>query len=155
VQDPGAAVREMYARASVLLGLSAGVPNTAKSSVELASRQTCRDENMKALGGLALVATAVVVSTSAATAQERVTDAAVGAVAGAVVAGPVGFVGGGLIGYVAGPQIGCDLGVERCHRRSHYRHSGYSPANAPGPPSSPGTTPVVLAISGRANHGNY
>jgi hypothetical protein len=110
---------------------------------------------MKALGGLALVATAVVASTSAATAQERVTDAAVGAVAGAVVAGPVGFVGGGPIGYVAGPQIGCDLGVERCHRRSHYRHSGYSPANAPRRAEHGDHIRGPGDLGTREDHGNY
>ena len=86
---------------------------------------------MRALGGLAITAVAVVLMTSAASAHDRVTHAAVGAVAGAVVAGPFGFIGGGVIGYVAGRQIGCDLGVERCHRHVRYRRSGYSPASVP------------------------
>src|SRR5579871_493917 len=80
---------------------------------------------MKGFGKLALIAAAVVISPAAASAGERVTDAAVGAVAGAVVAGPVGFVGGGLIGYVAGPQIACDLGVDLCYRYYHRRHRHY------------------------------
>jgi hypothetical protein len=42
---------------------------------------------------------------SAALAQERATDAALGAVSGAVVLGPIGAVAGALIGYSAGPSI--------------------------------------------------
>ena len=42
---------------------------------------------------------------SAALAQERATDAALGAVAGAVVLGPIGAVAGAFVGYSAGPSI--------------------------------------------------
>ena len=42
---------------------------------------------------------------SAALAQERATDAALGAVSGAVVLGPIGAVAGAFIGYSAGPSI--------------------------------------------------
>jgi hypothetical protein len=110
---------------------------------------------MRVLGGLAFAATAVVVSTSAASANDRVTHAAVGAVAGAVVAGPVGFVGGGLIGYVAGRQIGCDLGVERCYRHMHYRHSGYSAANAPRRAERSDHSRGPGDLGTREDHGNY
>ena len=111
---------------------------------------------MRALRGPTLVAVAVTLSTSAASANDRVTHAAVGAVAGAIVAGPVGFVGGGLIGYVAGPQIGCDLGVERCYRHRRYRHTGYDAPDAP-PRSSDRSDhsrgPGDLGT--REDHGNY
>ncbi len=110
---------------------------------------------MKALGGLALVASAVVLSTTAASAHDRVTHAAVGAVAGAVVAGPVGFVGGGLIGYVAGPQIGCDLGVERCYRHVRYRRSGYSAAKAPRRAERSDHIRGPGDLGTREDHGNY
>jgi hypothetical protein len=59
---------------------------------------------MRALGRLTLVATVISLSPVAASAHDRVTHAAVGAVAGALVAGPVGFLGGGLLGYAAGPR---------------------------------------------------
>jgi hypothetical protein len=111
---------------------------------------------MRALGGLAIVAIAVVLSPVPAKAQERLTHAAVGAVAGAVAAGPIGFLGGGLIGYVAGPQIGCDLGVERCHRYARYRRSGRG-----APDASPRTSDRSDHFRGpgdlgkREDHGNY
>lgn len=111
---------------------------------------------MRALAGLAIVAAALVLSPMAASGHERLTHAAVGAVAGAVVAGPVGFVGGGLIGYVAGPRIGCDLGIERCHRHRRYRHRHNAPEAVPrssdqnyygrSAPAEVGTRP---------DHGNY
>ena len=106
---------------------------------------------MRALGGLAVVATAVVLSPAVASAQDRLTHAAVGAVAGAVVAGPVGLLGGGLIGYVAGPQIACDLGVERCHRHRRSVHHS-SPGPSPGPGPNPSHRPDV---GERPDHGNY
>ena len=112
---------------------------------------------MRALGRLAVVAIAVVLSPVAASAQERLTHAAVGAVAGAVAAGPMtGFIGGELGGYVAGPQIGCDLGVERCHRHARYRRSGRG-----APDASPRTSDRSDHFRGpgdlgkREDHGNY
>jgi hypothetical protein len=42
---------------------------------------------------------------TAARAQERVGDAAIGAVSGLLVLGPVGLVAGAIIGYSAGPSI--------------------------------------------------
>lgn len=65
---------------------------------------------------IAIVATAVMIST-AATAGERATDAALGAVSGAVVLGPVGAVAGAFIGYTAGPHMSRAWGV-RGHRAS-------------------------------------
>jgi uncharacterized membrane protein len=81
-----------------------------------------RTKLMKAFAGFAVVAIAVVLSPAAAEAHERVTDAALGGLAGAVVFGPVGLVAGGIIGYTAGPRIACRLGVERCSHRVRYRH---------------------------------
>ena len=54
-------------------------------------------------------------------AQDRGTDAALGAGSGLLVGGPVGAVVGGVIGYTAGPAIAQGIGV---HRR-HYYYDSY------------------------------
>jgi hypothetical protein len=60
---------------------------------------------------------------SAALAQERATDAALGAVSGAVVLGPIGAVAGALIGYSAGPTISRSWGVDRSRSARHRRQA--------------------------------
>lgn len=80
-----------------------------------------RDETMKTFAGCVVVAAGILLSPVAANAHERVTDAALGGLAGAVVFGPVGLVAGGIIGYSSGPQIACKIGAKRCYRRAHYR----------------------------------
>jgi hypothetical protein len=52
-------------------------------------------------------------------AQERVGDAALGALSGAVVLGPVGAVAGAAIGYTAGPSIASSWGLRRHARHRH------------------------------------
>ena len=52
-----------------------------------------------------VIASAVFVLPTIASAGERVGDAALGAISGALVAGPIGAVAGGVIGYTAGPAI--------------------------------------------------
>src|ERR1041385_2661514 len=96
----------------------------------LSRKASLGEQGMKALNPLVLVTSALFVSATAASANDRVTHAAVGAVAGAVVAGPIGFVGGGLVGYLAGRQIGCDLGVERSGHHVRYRRPGTRPPAA-------------------------
>lgn len=61
---------------------------------------------------MAVLVAGLLVAPVAAGAHERVTNAALGALAGAVVAGPVGAVAGGAIGYTAGHRIarGLDVG---------------------------------------------
>ena len=54
---------------------------------------------------LAISAIALSLTSSAAIAGERPTDAALGAVSGAVVFGPIGAVAGAVVGYTAGPSI--------------------------------------------------
>lgn len=76
---------------------------------------------MKTFARVAIVAAGVGLAPVAANAGERVTDAALGGLAGAVVFGPVGLVAGGVIGYTAGPKIACKIGAKRCYRRSHAR----------------------------------
>ena len=56
-----------------------------------------------------------------AVAQERVGDAALGALSGAVVLGPVGAVAGAVVGYTAGPAIASSWGLRRHHRRHHHK----------------------------------
>lgn len=58
-----------------------------------------------------VIALALTFWASAAMAQERSTDAALGAVSGAIVLGPVGAVAGALIGYTAGPAISRSWGL--------------------------------------------
>jgi hypothetical protein len=54
---------------------------------------------------------------SAALADERVGEAALGALSGAVVLGPVGAVAGAIIGYTAGPAIADSWGLRRSEPR--------------------------------------
>jgi hypothetical protein len=71
---------------------------------------------------LMLVATiAIALAPSVVRAQERVGDAALGALSGAVVLGPVGAVAGAVVGYSAGPAIASSWGLRR-GRRHHRRH---------------------------------
>lgn len=78
---------------------------------------------MKAFAGGVVVAAGLLLAPAAASAHERVTDAALGGLAGAVVFGPVGLVAGGVIGYTAGPKIACKIGAKNCYRRArHKRH---------------------------------
>jgi predicted lipid-binding transport protein (Tim44 family) len=69
------------------------------------------NKNMiKAIIGAAVI---LVIATSAASAQHRAGDAALGAVSGAVVLGPIGAVAGAFIGYSAGPSIARSWGLDR------------------------------------------
>jgi hypothetical protein len=73
------------------------------------------------IAGLIFCAAAILAPISA-NAGERLTDGALGGLAGAVVFGPVGLVAGGVIGYTAGPHIACQIGAKRCYRhRARYR----------------------------------
>jgi hypothetical protein len=61
----------------------------------------------------------------AAQAQERLGDAALGAVSGALVAGPIGLVAGGVVGFTAGPSIARSWGLRH---RSRARRVADHPA---------------------------
>ena len=67
------------------------------------------------------IAVAVVIAIwcvpSPALADERVGDAALGAVSGAVVLGPIGALAGAAIGYTAGPAIANAWGLRRSEPR--------------------------------------
>jgi hypothetical protein len=62
---------------------------------------------------LAIVTFSLLLTSSAAIAQERTGDAALGALSGALVLGPVGAVAGALVGYTAGPSIANAWGLRR------------------------------------------
>ena len=67
---------------------------------------------------LAATMVALALAASAASAQERTGDAALGAAAGAVVLGPVGLIAGAATGYLAGPSIASSWGLRRSHRHA-------------------------------------
>jgi hypothetical protein len=58
---------------------------------------------------------------TAAMAQERGGDAALGALSGAVVLGPIGAVAGAVVGYTAGPSIARSWGFRRSSGTRHVR----------------------------------
>jgi hypothetical protein len=62
---------------------------------------------------LTAAAMILLLAPSAALAQNRAGDAALGAVSGAVVLGPIGAVAGAFIGYSAGPAIARSWGIDR------------------------------------------
>jgi hypothetical protein len=114
---------------------------------------------------IATVTLSLALTSSAAMAQERTGDAALGALSGALVLGPVGAVAGALVGYTAGPSIASAWGLRRSSspRRSTtaepapnasasspaQRREAYAamPAAAP-PPSVPssGSAPPVQPL---------
>jgi hypothetical protein len=79
--------------------------------------------NMTRMLASAVAAAAVVVAPVAAGAQERLGDAALGALSGALVGGPVGAVAGGVVGFTAGPSIAHSWGL-----RHHPHHARTAPA---------------------------
>jgi len=81
--------------------------------------------------GVALAA-ALGLAPGVAAAQERVGDAALGALSGALVGGPIGAEAGGVIGYTAGPNIARGWGLR--HNRARHEHSAavsHDPAPKP------------------------
>src|SRR5215510_3429362 len=75
---------------------------------------------------LAAVVVAISLAPSAAFAQERVGDAALGGLSGAIVFGPVGAVAGIVVGYAAGPGISRSWGLSR----PDYRYARTAPRSA-------------------------
>jgi hypothetical protein len=71
---------------------------------------------------IAVLAFGLALTGSAAYADSRVVDGALGAGAGAIVGGPVGLVAGGVVGYTAGPTISCGLRGGCRHHHHYYRH---------------------------------
>jgi hypothetical protein len=77
---------------------------------------------MKVLFAFAIV-TATTFAPIAAGAQDRGSDAAMGAASGLLVGGPVGAVVGGVVGYTEGPNIAHGMGLQRRH--SYYDSYGH------------------------------
>jgi len=61
---------------------------------------------------LAIATVAVTLVATPAGAQERIGDAAMGALAGVVVLGPIGAIAGGVVGYTQGPHIARRIGMK-------------------------------------------
>jgi len=74
----------------------------------------------KALTAAAML---LLLAPSAALAQHRAGDAALGAVSGAVVLGPIGAVAGAFIGYSAGPAIARSWGIDRSGSARRHRQA--------------------------------
>ncbi len=72
---------------------------------------------------IAVVVLALPLLSSAALAQERAGDAALGALSGAVVLGPVGALAGAVVGYAAGPSIAHSWGPRRSGSLGHRQQS--------------------------------
>ena len=70
-----------------------------------------------------LVLLGLLLMPSVALAEERATDAALGAVSGAVVLGPIGAVAGALVGFTAGPSISHSWGLHRSGHQGQSRRS--------------------------------
>jgi len=87
-----------------------------------------------------LIAAAVIAAcctASATLAQERVGDAALGAVSGLVVLGPVGAIAGAAIGYTAGPSISGSWGLRRSARRKSVKSPKRSRVRQAARPAEP------------------
>src|SRR5215471_5966797 len=87
---------------------------------------------------IAIVTISLALMSSAAMAQERTGDAALGALSGALVLGPVGAVAGAIVGYTAGPSIASAWGLRQSsppRRRSTAEPSPNARYNSPAPPS--------------------
>jgi hypothetical protein len=70
---------------------------------------------MNRIIAIAVVAAGIGLVPVAAGAQERLGDAALGAVSGAIVGGPIGLVAGGVVGFTAGPAIAHSWGLRHRH----------------------------------------
>jgi hypothetical protein len=93
---------------------------------------------------------------SAAMAEERATDAALGAVSGAVVLGPIGAVAGALVGFTAGPSISRSWGLHRSSSQGQARRttkqttSEDAHASTDGQPAQASQTPPPEAAAAPA-----
>ena len=80
---------------------------------------------------IASAALSLALMSSAAMAEERSTDAALGAVSGALVLGPIGAVAGALVGYSAGPSIASSWGLRGSSTTRQARRAAGPDARVP------------------------
>ena len=80
---------------------------------------------------IACVGFSLALMSSAAIAQERAGDAALGAVSGALVLGPIGAVAGAVIGYTAGPSISNSWGIRHSSAPRQVRRAASRDARVP------------------------
>jgi hypothetical protein len=80
---------------------------------------------------IASVALSLALMSSPAMADERVGDAALGALSGAVVLGPIGAVAGAVVGYTAGPSISRSWGLNRSSAPRQARRAASADTRAP------------------------
>lgn len=85
---------------------------------------------------IAIAGVALTIASSAAVAQERAGDAALGALSGAVVLGPIGAVAGAVVGYTAGPSIARSWGLRRSKTARHGRQPAKQTSQRRPSPSS-------------------
>ena len=86
---------------------------------------------------IASVVLSLALMSSTAMAEERVGDAALGALSGAVVLGPIGAVAGAVIGYTAGPSISSSWGLNRSSAPRQARRAASRDARVPAGASQP------------------
>ena len=86
---------------------------------------------------IATVAFSLSLMSSAAMAQERTGDAALGALSGAIVLGPIGAVAGAVIGYTAGPSIANSWGLRRSSAPRQARRAPSRDTRVPAGDSQP------------------
>ena len=86
---------------------------------------------------IASVVLSLALMSSTAMAEERVGDAALGALSGVVVLGPIGAVAGAVIGYTAGPSISHSWGLNRSSAPRHARRAASPDARVPAGDSQP------------------
>jgi hypothetical protein len=104
----------------------------------------------------ATAAMILLLAPSAAFAQHRPGDAALGALSGAVVLGPVGAVAGAVVGYTAGPAIARSLGFDRrgsARQRRQASKESVRGARAEAIESRPAKNPRVATSRNEASGG--
>jgi hypothetical protein len=99
------------------------------------------DQRMRITRTFAAAAIIAALVPSAAFAQHRAGDAALGALSGAVVLGPVGAVAGAVVGYTAGPSIAHSWGLTGSQsRRAHRTRTTDASRAEPAVPAAAATT---------------
>ena len=86
---------------------------------------------------IASVALSLALMSSTAMAEERVDDAALGALSGALVLGPIGAVAGAVVGWTAGPSISHSWGLNRSSAPRYARRAASPDARVPPGDSQP------------------